>query len=296
MLKKVFTLILVFSFSSFANGKSIESLKKDINALLETKKATVGVAILAGDSSESLSINGDRHLPMQSVFKYHIALAVLDQVDQGNLRLSDKIQITPNDLYNELWSPIRENYPKGASLTLKEILKFTVAKSDNVGCDLLIEILGGPKAVEMYLHSKGITDIAIEYNEINMQAVWGRQYENWTTANASVLALKKYYENNEDLLSAQSHQFLWDTMKATSTGKKMIKGNLPKGTIVAHKTGSSGTNEAGLTAARNNIGIIFLPDGRYFYLSVLVSNSTESKTENKKIIADIAKLTWDYFK
>ena len=291
MFKKILFVIFVVSFSSLCHGKSIESLEESINALLETKDATIGVAILAGDSGESISINGDTHLPMQSVFKYHLALAVLDQVDQGNLSLSDEFKITLQDLNNELWSPIRKNYPDGANLTLAEILKFTIAYSDNVGCDVLIRMLGGPSVVEKYLHSNGITDIAIEYNEVDMQAVWERQYENWTTANEAVLALKKYYENKAELLSEESHQFLWDTMKATGTGKDMIKGNLPEGTIVAHKTGSSGINDAGLIAARNNIGVVFLPDGNYFYLSV----STESHTENKKIIADIAKLTWNYF-
>lgn len=295
MFKKIFTLVIIFSFSSFSHGKSIESLKENINAILETKAATVGVAIIAGDSSEYISINGDKHLPMQSVFKYHLALAVLNQVDQGNLSLSDKIEITPEDLDNGLWSPIRKKYPKGITLTLSEILWFTIANSDNVGCDALIKILGGPDVIEKYLHSIGTTDIAIKYNELDMQAVWERQYENWTTANASVLALKKFYDNENELLSLESHKFLWNTMKANPYGKDMIKANLPEGTIVAQKTGSSGKNEAGLTGARNNIGIVFLPNGKYFYLSVLVSNSTESKSENKKIIADIAKLAWDYF-
>jgi len=252
MLKKLLIFICILSFCSFSHGKSIEPLKAQINTILETKDATVGVAILAGDSSESLSINGDKHLPMQSVFKYHLALAVLDQVDKGDLSLSQEIKITAKDVDIELWSPIRKKYPNGTSLTLTEVMKSLIAYSDNVSCDVLIRILGGPKALEKHLHSRGITDIAVKY-------------------------------------------ILWDTLKGSKTGKDMIKGNLPEGTVVAHKTGSSGKNKAGLSAARNNIGIVFLPDGRYFYLSVFVSDSIESRTENKKIIADIAKLTWDYF-
>lgn len=48
--------------------------------------------------------------------------------------------------------------------------------------------------------------------------------------------------------------------------------------------------------ADNDIGIVFLPDGRYFYIGILVSNSTETSEVNKKIIADISKIAWDYFK
>lgn len=84
-------------------------------------------------------------------------------------------------------------------------------------------------------------------------------------------------------------------MKQTETGKNRLKGQLPKGTVVAHKTGWSGTNKDGITAAVNDIGIVFLPNGRHFFISVFVTESTEDGDANEKIIADIAKVTWDYF-
>ena len=84
-------------------------------------------------------------------------------------------------------------------------------------------------------------------------------------------------------------------MKETSTGTNRIKGQLPENTVVAHKTGTSGTNKEGLTAAVNDIGIVFLPDGQHFYISVFVTNSTENADTNEKIIADISKAAWDYF-
>ena len=51
----------------------------------------------------------------------------------------------------------------------------------------------------------------------------------------------------------------------------------------------------GLTGALNDIGIIFLPNNSYFYLSILFNDSSESDEINQMIIAEIAKLTWDYF-
>ena len=71
---------------------------------------------------------------------------------------------------------------------------------------------------------------------------------------------------------------------------------MPEGTIVAHKTGWSGTNkETGITAAVNNIGIVFLPNGEYFIISVFVRESEENFDTNEKIIADIAKATYDFY-
>ncbi|UAM99714.1 hypothetical protein K8354_07885 [Polaribacter litorisediminis] len=71
---------------------------------------------------------------------------------------------------------------------------------------------------------------------------------------------------------------------------------MPKETIVAHKTGHSGKNNHGLTGAVNNIGIVFLTDDSYFYLSVFVCDSKENDKTNQNIIVKIAKITWDYFK
>jgi beta-lactamase class A len=85
-------------------------------------------------------------------------------------------------------------------------------------------------------------------------------------------------------------------MKQTSTGTDRLKGNLPEGTVVAHKTGSSGVHkQTGITGASNDIGIVFLPDGRHFFISVFVTNSKENGETNARIIADIAKASWDYF-
>jgi beta-lactamase class A len=84
-------------------------------------------------------------------------------------------------------------------------------------------------------------------------------------------------------------------MSGTSTGKGRIRGQLPEGTPVAHKTGTSDTNKQGITAAINDIGIVTLPDGRHFAIGIFVSNSKENEATNEKIIADITKLAWDYF-
>jgi beta-lactamase class A/beta-lactamase class A VEB len=129
-----------------------------------------------------------------------------------------------------------------------------------------------------------------------MQAKWENMFQNWTTPKAATETLKKFYENKNNLLSKSSYDFFWKTNKETTTGANRIKGQLPEGTIVAHKTGWSGTNkETGITAAVNNIGIVFLPNGEYFILSVFVTESKENFETNEKIISDIAKATYDFY-
>lgn len=289
---------LFFSFASiFSQAQTIEPLRDEINQLLKDKSATVAVAIQGTAMHDTLSINADRHMPMQSVFKFHLALAVLEQIDQGKLSLDHQLSFNKNkvDRYQHLYSPLREKYPQGANVSVAELLKYTVSLSDNLGCDLLFQLVGGPEVVQSYLHQIGIKDIAIVYNELLMQSDWSHQYQNWTTAHATNQLLQLFFENRSQLLSTENHQFLLDILKGTTTGKKSIRGLLPKDAVVAHKTGHSGKNEQGLTGALNDIGIVFLPNGSYFYLSILVSDSMEDNTTNQQLIAQISKLAWDYF-
>ena len=278
------------------HSQEIETLRQKIDSILNTKNAIVGVAINGIKTNDTLSINGQRHYPMQSVFKFPIALAILSEVDKGNLSLDQKIDIKKSELLPGLWSPIRKKYPEGATLTIAKIIEYTVALSDNVGCDVLLKLLGKPQAVENYFSSLGFTDFAVEINEETMQNNWDLQFLNWTTPKEANRILATFYENEDSLLSKESYDFIWSIMKGTKTGKNRLRGQLPEETIVAHKTGWSGKHkETGITAAVNDIGIVFLPNGEYLTISVFVTESKEDFKTNEKIISDISKVAWDYF-
>ena len=296
MTKLINVVVLLFVLFAFqAAAQPIAALQQKIKAITTTKNAVVGVAIIGNNGKDRVNINGDRHFPLQSVFKFHIALVMLAQIDAGKYSLSKKITIEKKDLLPDLYSPIREDYPNGTTLSIAEILKYTVSESDNVGCEILLKLLGGPVAVESYFKRNDFKDLSIKINEEAQQANWDLQFQNWTTPKAANAVLAAFYYNKQNLLSPKSHDFIWNLMKATTTGKARLKGELPNNVVVAHKTGSSGTNKAGVSAAINDIGIVFLPNGQYFFISVFITNSTENEKTNDDIIARITKLSWDYF-
>ncbi len=289
------TLIFLL-ISSQAFTQTIDSLLQNIKQILSSKNAVIGVSIVGNNGGDTLSINGERHFPMQSVFKFHIGIAMLSEIDKGNFGLDQKIEIHKKDLFPNFHSPIRDKYPEGGTLTIAEILEYTVSQSDNIGCDALLRLLGGPQTVENYFVNNKFKDISIKINEEVMQSNWDLQFQNWTTPNAANQVLESFYDNKKKLLSQKSYDFLWKVMQETSTGKDRLRGQLPEATVVAHKTGWSGTNKlTGITAAVNDIGIVFLPNGQHFYISVFVTDSKEDITTNERIIADIARAAWDYF-
>lgn len=292
---RIFITAILFLFtSSFVTSQKTVSLRKQIEQLLAKKNARVGVSFSGIEKKDTLTINGSSHFPLQSVFKFPIALKVLHVVDQKKLSLDQKIYIRKSDLLPDTWSPLRDKYPDGnVKIPLAEIIRFMVSESDNNACDILLRLVGGAKTVNDYIHELGIKNIAIRYNEEEMHREWNVQFSNWTTPVATTRLLKLYYDGK--ILSAKSYDFLWKVMCETSTGKERIKGQLPTVTLVAHKTGTSGTNAQGITAAINDIGIVRLPNGNHFVISVYVSNSKENTQTNEKIISDISKLVWDYF-
>ena len=288
------TLLLLFTCQTSAQKTDL--LRQKIQQIVSAKNAVVGVSIMGDDGKDTLSLNGERQYPMQSVFKFHIALAVLSQIDKGKFSFDQQILIPKKDLLPGLFSPIRDDYPNGVTLPISKILEYTVSKSDNVGCEVLLRLIGGPRAVEAYFIKNNFQNVSIKFNEVDQQHNWDLQYQNCTTPKAANEVLSSFYYNRKKLLSKKSHDFIWKVMKETKTGEQRLKGQLAKNTIVAHKTGSSGANKEGLTAAVNDIGIVFLPNGKHFFISVFVTNSKENAETNEKIIADIAKATWDYFK
>lgn len=293
MTKKFFISSILLSFLILTAFAQTNSLRNKIERIIATKKADIGVAIYGFENKDTLSINGNKHFPMQSVFKFHIALAVLNEVDKGKLSLDQAVFINQSDLLPNTWSPLREKYPNGnINLRLSEILHYTVSESDNNGCDLLLRLIGGVKTVQSYIDSIGLKDFSIQANEEEMAKEWNVQFSNWTTPMSTLQLLKKFYDKK--ILSKTSCDFLWKILVETTTGARRIKGKLPLNTQVAHKTGTSDTNKEGLTAAANDIGIVTLPTGKHFAICVYVSNTLENMETNEKIIADITKLYWDY--
>ena len=293
MNKKIYVFSLLSLFvSNQIFAQDTAALREQIEHIISGKKATVGVSVLGIESGDTLAINGTRNFPMMSVFKFHIALTVLSKVDKRELSLNQKVFISRKELL-DTWSPIKDKYPDGdVTLTLNEILRYTVSHSDNNGCDILLRLIGGTQFVQEFINELGIKDFIIKYNEVQM-AQADNARANTTTPQATVKLLNLFY--NKKILSKKSTQYLYGLMEENSRGATLIKGKLPAGTVVAHRTGMSGTDENGLQIALNNIGIIALPNGKHVAIAIYVNDITERKEVAEAIIADIAKVAWDYF-
>jgi beta-lactamase class A len=137
----------------------------------------------------------------------------------------------------------------------------------------------------------------IANSEKEIGSDWQIQYKNSTTPAAAVEVLRFLFvrgipSDKNAKAEDDSAELLLRFMADSTPGVHRLKGLLPKATVVAHKTGTSGTQNS-ITAATNDIGIIYLPNGKHLAIAVFVSDSHADEKTREAVIAKIAKAGWD---
>jgi len=253
-------------------------------------KGPVGATAMIVETGEKVSIGNSEHFPMPSVYKLPIAMAVLKRIDNNTLTFDDKITVQPKDFVSRREFSIATKYPNGADLPIRELLDYMISESDGTACDALMRMLGGPEAVTKSLREWGVTDIVLATYEQDMFKTPAVSFQNWSTPDAMVQLLTLL--QTEKVLSAERRDILLSLMIKSRPGQQRIKGLLPPGTTVAHKTGTSGTID-GVTTATNDVGIITLPNGQHLAIAVFVSSTTADEKTREGVIAKIARAAFD---
>ena len=265
-------------------------LRATIAQLARESRGTLGVGVELLDTRERVVAGTHRH-PMQSVYKLPIAMAALDLVDRGTLRLDEMIDI-PASIYVTpgQHSPIRDKYPDGARLSLREILRLNTSESDGTACDVLLKLIGGPDKATAYFRRIGVTEMIAATTELEIGRDQRAQYRSWSTPAGALSLLRVVHEGR--VLSDTSQALLMGFLTETTTGLKRLRGELPAGTVVAHKTGSSGARD-GVAAATNDIGIVTLPNGQHLAVAVFLTDSRADEASREHVIARVARAAWE---
>jgi len=258
-------LLLAFAAQPAAAASSprLGTLEQQLRSLVAGKSADVGIAALDLTSGETVSINGDKSFPMASTMKVAVAAAYLQQVDQGNRSLSDRI----------------------SGQSAQSLMERMLIHSDNRATDVLIKDLGGPRAINTWLRDSGLTGLRVDRTIAQLLAdkrdLWDNRDS--STPEAMVALLQKIYR--AELIKPESRNYLLDVMARCETGKNRIKGLLPSGTPVEHKTGT-------LNGYTSDVGFISLPDGR----RIAVAMFARGGADRPRTIAETTRAVYDGFK
>jgi beta-lactamase class A len=297
-------------------------------AIARNADGTVGIAALHLGTDKLVTMNGEERFPLASVMKVPLAMHILALVDDARLSLDQDVEVLPRDVFSGV-SEIAKLWSNQKKFRVGEMLELMVARSDNTAEETLFRIGGGGSGITARLRRWKIDGVRVDRSErqcgLDMNGV--EHYpppEQWTDTGISRLidavptAMRykttlKFLKDPRDtatpkgtvamfarlfrgeFLSRKSSAYLIDILKSTATFPTRLKGALPPGTVVAHKTGSH-QNISTFTAATNDSGVIFLPNNGQLAMSVYIKASTRNDAARDDVIAQAARAAFEEFK
>lgn len=283
-MKTAVTILIATLLSLAAPAQTAEEI---IAKMTEGKAAEVGVAWVADGKTHT--VNNTGHYPLMSVFKLHVAVAALRQMERSGTPTDTLINVKASEMMADTYSPMLRLYGKrDFTIRLDSLLRYSVAESDNNACDIIIRLAGGIEAVDAEMRSIGLTDFNLTETEATMHADPTRSYNNRSTPLSVAELFRKLYE--ESILGEPYAALLKGILLSTSTGPNKLKAALTPGMTLAHKTGTGFTLPDGTRTADNDAGAITLPDGHRIYIAVLIKDTRLGDEANARLMADVAKV------
>ena len=261
---------------------------------------TVGIAVRDLGTGETLAYNGDTLFPMASTYKVAVAAKILSLLDAGSLSLEEQL-------------------PRlGRPVPVRTLLEMSLTLSDNDATDALVARAGGPQAVNDWVHAAGIKGLRVDSNTRDLLArakVPGTGFGDEAAMESGLSSAQRDARDMpnigfaadprdtatpramDDLLGAirqgrvlrpQTSALMLSIMERCKTGKARLRAMLPPGTRIAHKTGT-------LNGLGNDTGIVTLPDGRMFVITVFVMKDHRGHEMRDRIMAEAARAAYDYF-
>jgi len=256
--------ILAFASQSAwaATSPELQSLEQQLALIAASKPGDHGVAALDLSSKELVGVAADQAFPMASTVKIAIAAHYLSQVEMGRRSLGDMI----------------------GGRSAASLMDAMMIKSDNHATDLLLMNLGGPRAVQDWLHQRNVKGLRIDRTIAQLLSARRDLYDVRDSSSPRAMVELLWRIDRGDLLQPASRHHLLSLMARCTTGKNRIRGMLPAGTPVENKTGT-------LSGLTTDVGFITLPDGR----RIAVAFFERHGADRPRTIAQTARAVYDGF-
>ena len=281
------TLFLLLSMLSTGLAQPLtDSLTTYLRRLPPGARVSMAVRSLS-DSSAQFAYRADERVPSASVIKLPIMIEMMERVKAGTLD-PDEIHIL-TDSEKVGGDGVLKTYSHRSRIAYRDLLRLMMIYSDNTATNIFINELG-MDAINQRIQTLGLTKSRL--NRVMMDTLAARQgRENYVTTREMNALLHKIYRN-EVATPALCEQMLTILKQTRDAGPRSgvpedtltIPRLLPKGTVVAHKTGT-------LTYVRGDAGIVYAT--KPFLLSVFVEGVPTPEAE--RIIGEIALICYIYF-
>jgi beta-lactamase class A len=263
------------------------------NAALAALEARVGgrlgVLMLDTASGRMTGHRYDAAFAMCSTFKLALAAAVLQQADQGRLKLDAALHYTQADMVAH--APITgPNLAKGA-MRIIDLAEAAQKTSDNVAANLLIKHLGGPAAITAIFRSWGDDVTRLDRYDPDLNNVPPGEARDTTTPHAFARSMANVL-TDERILKPASRDILLQWMVDTNTGMRRIRGGLPPSWKSGDKTGTA--NSANFNNKTNDVAIFWPPERPPVIVTAFYEADGKyevTRDADQAVLADVGRIT-----
>ena len=291
-MRKLLFLIIYLSFISPVFADDNKAIEGALQEYIQEKDARIGVAVII-NGKDTVSINGKRDFPMMSVMKFPLALTVAHWVNANGMSMNDTVTFCENALKEDTYSPMLKKYGKRRnSMTVKELLGWSLVESDNNAADILLNRVGGISGATSIMRQMDISDdIVIGASEEDMHRDPYLSYLNRTTPLAMAQLFDRFYIEMRN--ASQSYSEISVMLEQCCTGlDRLAVPLLPTNATIGHKTGTGFPTPDGRISAVNDCGNVKLPDGTRYSIAVFVADSGYDMAATSAIIAEISNIVW----
>ncbi|MGW8822842.1 class A beta-lactamase [Paenibacillus lautus] len=239
--------------------------------------ARLGVYAINTGSGETIAYRPDERFAYTSTFKALASGAVMLQSSIEDI--DEVISYSAEELVT--YSPITEKHVS-TGMTLRDIMDAAIRYSDNTAGNLLLKQLGGPDGFEAVLREIGDTVTQADRYETELNEAVPGDERDTSTARALATSLNAFALG--DVLTEDKQTILTDMLRGNTTGDELIRAAVPEGWAVGDKTG------AGSYGTRNDIAIVWPPEGDPIVLAILSSRDTQDAEYDNALIAKAAEV------
>ena len=258
---------------------TLTAVRSEIERLADATGGIVGVAATHLLTGRHISYREDELFPTASVIKLPLLVTLYEDAIAGRIDLSERV--TYREDTKVAGSGVLQFLDDGLNPTLRDLSVLMMSVSDNTATDLLFDRVGKTR-IESTMGRLGLESIRAPFDirEMLMELVdmdhtqpggydelrrllrlsagsGGRSMipaQADRTTPADMCRLLELIESRA-ILDPDSCTAILELLKRIQSATR-IPGLLPKGTVVAHKTGS-------YRRLRNDVGIVYAPTGPY---------------------------------
>ena len=275
---------------SNAQAQGIAQLRARISERIAlVPAAQVAVSFRDLGVAERLDMDADVDFHAASTMKIPVMIEVLRAVDAGRLSLDQRVLLvnrfhsivdgSPYALDSGSDSDSSVYARVGSRVAVRDLLEQMIVRSSNLATNALIALVGAEQA-QVSAHALGATHMRVLRGVEDGKAFSAGR--NNTTTSADLATLLEHVERG-DALFAGSARLMKEILLRQEFNDEIPAG-VPKGTPVAHKTGS-------ITGTLHDAAIVY-PAGRAPYVLVVLTRSIPDEKVATRLIADISRLVW----